>query len=545
MKRSLSILFALALVVGLSLVATTPAAAATINVPGDYATIQAAVGNASGGDTIMVAAGTYAGAIVDKQLTIVGASGGGSVITSGVAYKSGGAYTTAFRLDAGADGTQIRNFTIQCNAGSSFYFGVFSRGVDDVTIDGLTVDDAVQGITSWGGSGWVITNNGLADTVAAGGGGIAIFLGAMPGNVYPSYQVCQGNLVEHNTMSSYSTEAGYTSPGICLALDIRGFSIPGDLSGSEDVSNNRMVGNTFIGTGNANEVGIEIGVIGAGGDSAKTAATMGIIHDNSVEDNTIDGSDLGLYLYVVQNLTVTGNNITNCVTHGVSIWDDFTGAIHSNSIAGNAYGLYNDVSSITVDARYNWWGDNSGPYNASLNSGGTGDDVSNNVDFQPWTSETTPATGGTAYFTPDAGTITGLTGVAAPAGAPVSFPYGMFSFVVTGISGQVTLTIELPGPMPVGSVWYKYNGGSWDSLPIGSNDGDNIITVTLRDNVSPDDEDLILTQITDQGGPAPGAVGWETYPVSKARVLLPWIALLAAIAAGASLLVLRRRRTQS
>jgi len=40
-------------------------------------------------------------------------------------------------------------------------------------------------------------------------------------------------------------------------------------------------------------------------------------------------------------------------------------------------------------------------------------------------------------------------------------------------------------------------------------------------------------------------VGWETYPISKARVLLPWIALGAAIMAGATLLVLRRRRAQT
>jgi len=103
----------------------------------------------------------------------------------------------------------------------------------------------------------------------------------------------------------------------------------------------------------------------------------------------------------------------------------------------------------------------------------------------------------------------------------------------------------LPGPMPVGTKWYKYNGGAWDPLPIGDDDGDNVITVTLRDNISPDDEDHTSGQITDQGGPAPGPVGWETYPVSKVRVLLPWIALLAAIAAGGSLLVMRRRRAQT
>jgi len=50
----------------------------------------------------------------------------------------------------------------------------------------------------------------------------------------------------------------------------------------------------------------------------------------------------------------------------------------------------------------------------------------------------------------------------------------------------------------------------------------------------------------DDGGPGtPGAVGWETYPTDKVRVLLPWILLGAAIAVGASLLVMSRRRAQT
>jgi hypothetical protein len=40
-------------------------------------------------------------------------------------------------------------------------------------------------------------------------------------------------------------------------------------------------------------------------------------------------------------------------------------------------------------------------------------------------------------------------------------------------------------------------------------------------------------------------VGWETYPIDKVRVLLPWIALLAAVMVGASLLVLRHRRARN
>jgi hypothetical protein len=42
-----------------------------------------------------------------------------------------------------------------------------------------------------------------------------------------------------------------------------------------------------------------------------------------------------------------------------------------------------------------------------------------------------------------------------------------------------------------------------------------------------------------------GPVGWETYPISKVRVLLPWIALAAAIIVSGSLLVVRRRRVQT
>ena len=43
----------------------------------------------------------------------------------------------------------------------------------------------------------------------------------------------------------------------------------------------------------------------------------------------------------------------------------------------------------------------------------------------------------------------------------------------------------------------------------------------------------------------PHTVGWEASPIDKLAVLAPWIALFTVIAAGASLLVLKRRRAQS
>jgi hypothetical protein len=160
------------------------------------------------------------------------------------------------------------------------------------------------------------------------------------------------------------------------------------------------------------------------------------------------------------------------------------------------------------------------------------------------------ATGtGAAYFSASNGTIDDLQAVSAPTPLPrgVQFPHGMFTFEITGLTpGQsVTLTVEFPDPIPTRWVWWKYHNNTWSRIPIGRTADPRIITVTLTDGVYPGDEDSIAGQITDQGGPgSPGSVGWETYPTNRVRVLLPWVALFAAIIAGA-LIFVRRRRAQN
>lgn len=58
---------------------------------------------------------------------------------------------------------------------------------------------------------------------------------------------------------------------------------------------------------------------------------------------------------------------------------------NANSIDGNTtYGVQNTTASFNVNAFHNWWGDPTGPYHASLNPGGLGDNVSDYVDFNPW-----------------------------------------------------------------------------------------------------------------------------------------------------------------
>ena len=157
---------------------------------------------------------------------------------------------------------------------------------------------------------------------------------------------------------------------------------------------------------------------------------------------------------------------------------------------------------------------------------------------------------GTACFAANDGCIRHLAAVPTPPDPPAELPHGMFSFNVSCIDpgATVTLNVTLPSDVPVGTKWWKYQNGSWYSLPIGSDDGDELITVTLIDKTATlpglGDEDPTGGSIMDDGGPGyPGAVGWETYPTSKVRVMLPWIALLIAIIAGTSLLVLRHRHS--
>jgi hypothetical protein len=119
----------------------------------------------------------------------------------------------------------------------------------------------------------------------------------------------------------------------------------------------------------------------------------------------------------------------------------------------------------------------------------------------------------------------------------------MFSFQVCCLTTQtVDVTVTLPSNVPVGTVWWKYDNGRWYSLPNLNDNGDKIMVIRLTDGGT-GDSDAVPGQITDPGGPGnPMAVGWEPSPVNKLAVMAPWIALLAAVAAGVSLLVLRRRR---
>jgi nitrous oxidase accessory protein NosD len=549
MKRIVSILVALALVLGFSLVMAVPALAVlpVHNVTQDtyYSTIQAAIDAASSGDTIVVAAGTYAPfKVISKDLTI---NGSGSVVVTGALdvsseltlprFSLGGKTTKAVALikdstvnlngldfegvDMIESGTSnfgiaviyqnssgsVNNCVVSCNSDVSdtpdpdiTIFGTYGIGIwkydsartVDVTIKGCTIREFGSfGITVWNGAKALIQDNTIIGQV---------------------YSIADKEIYGVNVDATY-----YSTPrsdGVCEAT-ITGNEIY-NCDNTEDPPDERdqcaaVHLNAYLEYYN---------------DEAESKVT---ITNNDFHDNRI-----GIY--------AVHCSPANTCAHFNNIYDNRTYGVVSKPNG--------DSESVVFNARYNWWGANDGPGPVGPSSG---DKVSANVIYDSWTWKIATYTGtGTASFTSNLGNIGAVAAVATPHVPPVVLPHGMFSFYVPGLSiGQgIIVTIELPEPVPVGTKWWKYQGGAWYSLPIGSDDGDNVITVTLRDNVFPEDADGVLNgQITDPGGPgypgAGGAVGWETYPISKMRVLLPWIALLAAFILAASLLVLRRRRAQT
>ena len=127
--------------------------------------------------------------------------------------------------------------------------------------------------------------------------------------------------------------------------------------------------------------------------------------------------------------------------------------------------------------------------------------------------EVAPATStGTSRLCASSGTMENLTAVSESTlpteGKPnLQFPHGFFSFNVTGLTpgvGEtVSVTITLPYALPAGSQYWKYHPsqGGWIQIPMGSNDGDNVITITLVDGGLGDDDAVADGTIVDQGGP--------------------------------------------
>ncbi|HUS04205.1 MAG TPA: choice-of-anchor U domain-containing protein, partial [Dehalococcoidia bacterium] len=102
---------------------------------------------------------------------------------------------------------------------------------------------------------------------------------------------------------------------------------------------------------------------------------------------------------------------------------------------------------------------------------------------------------------------------------------------------------------PEGTQYWKYgptkgnNDDHWYQIPIGDDNGDEVITITITDGGLGDDDLDANGEIVDQGGPGYIApVGGEAYPVNRISVLAPWILLAMLLTGAGAYMAVRKKR---
>jgi len=101
--------------------------------------------------------------------------------------------------------------------------------------------------------------------------------------------------------------------------------------------------------------------------------------------NIVHDSDVGMDIES-DSTNITCSNVYDN-TYGFVFWNANPKINYNNIYSNTKYGVYRTTSGDltgALDARYNWWGNASGPYHPTLNPTGSGDNVSDYVSFAPW-----------------------------------------------------------------------------------------------------------------------------------------------------------------
>lgn len=390
--------------------------------PGEtYTSIQAAIDAATGGETIEVAAGTYAEQLViNKSLNLVGS---GATITPPATIKQ-------FYLPAPNPDIYPYTPLVMAFGGTEDGAGQISgTGMISLTMSGFTIDGQNQergtyahGMLLYNVSGTVSDNvikNLSTPTSVDGISGIA---------TYGDYSLT----IDDNDISGFTffgiVASGVEDPTSTVTITDNFISAPGAAApgtysvgiGMENGAQGLIQGNEIDGndlTGAKVSFGIEV-------------VSAGVV---TIDDNTAYESKYGIYVYpsatpeITNNnfynnvygirvkgctgAAITGNTVVNNTLVGIYLAETTNTAIESNLIEGNTTGVFlpsgtgttvkynkflnnnpGDVeleydlqTASAIDASLNYWGDPAGPSTALI----SGDVVST-----PWyaTATTTPTT---------------------------------------------------------------------------------------------------------------------------------------------------------
>ncbi len=332
---------------------------------GGYATLQAAIDAASTGDTIVMADGTFAGATVDKALTIVGVNNHG-IDASGArgaeTVIDGTITVTAATGDVVIDGLKVVNNS----SNATQQDGIDIAGTANVTIENTHF------YTSSGNANFTPSTSH-----AYNWGDVAIYVGTpATGHITIDHNLIDGGGTGGFSGASWAralqTETDATT------LTITNNTITGNRSGLGFAglsSTDSITGNTFIGNGTAIAAGATIDL------SAITGNTLNGNYDDINVRTSYNGVTLDLSNYTVVDpgpdlyVKVLGTDFNDTITGTAG--NDFLTADASTNSDGLNFGA---GSTFVDDNTLNGLGGNDILYGSQgidhLN-GGDGNDLMN------------------------------------------------------------------------------------------------------------------------------------------------------------------------
>ena len=291
-----------------------PAAADTLQVPQEYATIQAAVNAARNGDIIEVDAGTYPeNVIVNKTVTIKGYSATTTIV-------DGGGNDIVFNIQE--DNVELRDLTI-CDGGS--YSGVtIYYPYDGLTIRNTRIIDNAVGVVISD-----VDDNTFEDNVFINNQMYGIDV------IYSSNTIIKDNQISE---SAYGVEISDTlnSQVVNNTISDTSYSIYAPYSNNANISANTLASNSwgiYLTYSNSNIIGYNNLLEGTVG--------IQVMHSegNSILNNTVSGSSYGIYLGYCGANTVSGNT-ASLNDWGFELYNSAGSTIIENLIRENAWGAW-------------------------------------------------------------------------------------------------------------------------------------------------------------------------------------------------------------
>jgi hypothetical protein len=350
--------------------------------------------------------------IINCQIGIIFQDGSGSAQTNTVAggtvgllgiwaqYTTAGTWTTNFvgnTISGVRDSPGYENGAIGAqswDAGSSLVVTIHNNkilGDGSTSADGIYIGDVPEYepagniqviITSNTISGWQngihlvssvdagsISNNNITDTY------LGIFVESAT-----SVQICNNRLIDF-------VKGGIVTRG-AKNIFIEGNTISTTLH--DEAPNGIDIG-TYAGTSGTVKGNKISGCSWNGftGDYETSWSGSGILVIESGDSleiigNIVHDCDVGMDIES-DSMNITCNEVHNNI-YGFVFWNAKPKVNYNNIYSNTQYGVYRTTMGNlmgVLDARYNWWGVASGPTHPS-NPSGTGDKVSDDVNFSPW-----------------------------------------------------------------------------------------------------------------------------------------------------------------